>query len=195
MKDARTRWEVLNLIRKEKFRIVLPIAMRDKLRANVEQLVGDQDSELKKRMFFIASQKLDTTDSVEKLIADMDAAAKSYTSTGALSTVATNATSGTVNSARNAVFQTPEVFEEIDSFVIVNPAPDAPICKELAGRVFTKAEYDTQDLPPYHHNCETTVRAQLTGQKNILPVNPIGLAPTGSPEQVAKILKSKTFDE
>ncbi len=29
MKDARTRWEMLNLIRKEKFRIVLPIAMRE----------------------------------------------------------------------------------------------------------------------------------------------------------------------
>ncbi len=29
MKDARTRWEMLNLIRKEKFRIILPIAMRE----------------------------------------------------------------------------------------------------------------------------------------------------------------------
>ncbi|MHA1168286.1 MAG: M24 family metallopeptidase [Candidatus Hodarchaeales archaeon] len=29
MKDARTRWERLNLIRKEKFRIILPIAMRE----------------------------------------------------------------------------------------------------------------------------------------------------------------------
>ncbi|MBK5112114.1 MAG: M24 family metallopeptidase [Candidatus Heimdallarchaeota archaeon] len=29
MKDARTRWEILNLIRKEKFRIILPIAMRE----------------------------------------------------------------------------------------------------------------------------------------------------------------------
>ncbi len=173
----------------------LPLALRDKLRSNIDQIVLDQDAELKKRMFFIASQKLDTTDSVESLIADMDKAAKSYTDTGVLSTVATNATSGTVNSARNAVYQTPEVFEEIESFVIVNPSPDAPICKELAGRVFTKEEYLTQDLPPYHHNCETTVRAQLTGQKNIKPVNPLGLTPTGTPDQVAKILKSKTFAE
>lgn len=29
MKDARTRWEMLNLIRKEKFRIILPIALRE----------------------------------------------------------------------------------------------------------------------------------------------------------------------
>jgi hypothetical protein len=29
MKDARTRWEILNLIRKEKFRLILPIAMRE----------------------------------------------------------------------------------------------------------------------------------------------------------------------
>jgi|14BtaG_2_1085337.scaffolds.fasta_scaffold02197_3 hypothetical protein len=171
----------------------LPFALRDKLRANIDQIVLDQDAELKKRMFFIASQKLDTTDSVNALIADMNDAAKSYTATGVLSTVATNATSGAVNSARNAVFQTPEVFEEIESFVIVNPDPDAPICKELAGRVFSKEEYDRADLPPYHHKCESTVRAQLKGQKNNLPVNPIGLTPTGTPDQVAKILKSKTF--
>lgn len=29
MKEARTRWEMLNLIRKEKFRIILPLAMRE----------------------------------------------------------------------------------------------------------------------------------------------------------------------
>ena len=164
------------------------------MRANIEELVNDQDAELKKRMFFIASQKLDTTDSVDAVIADMKKAAESYTITsGVLGAAATNVTSDIVNSARNGVFQTPEVFEEIESFVIVNPSPEAPICKELTGRVFSKEEYLNQDLPPYHHRCETTVKAQLKGQKNNLPVNPIGLRPTGTPEQIEKILKSKTF--
>lgn len=172
----------------------VPFALRDKLRANIEELVNDQDAELKKRMFFIASQKLDTTDSVDAVIADMKKAAESYTITsGVLGAAATNVTSDIVNSARNGVFQTPEVFEEIESFVIVNPSPEAPICKELTGRVFSKEEYLNQDLPPYHHRCETTVKAQLKGQKNNLPVNPIGLRPTGTPEQIEKILKSKTF--
>lgn len=171
----------------------VPLALRDKLRANIDAIVLDQDAELRKRMFFIASQKLDTTDSVDALIADMDKAAKSYTATNVLKTAAVNAASGSVNSARNAVFQTPEVFDEIESFIIVNPSPDAAICKELTGRVFTKAEYDTEDLPPYHHNCETTVKAQLKGQKDILPINPIGLKPTGSAEDIERILKSKTF--
>jgi hypothetical protein len=174
----------------------VPFAMRDKLRADIEQIVNSQDEELNKRMFFVASQKLDTTDSVDSLIKDMKEAAEKYTVTsGVLNTAATNAVSGDVNSTRNAVFQTPEVFEEIESFIIVNPSPDAPICKNLAGRVFSKEEYKTQDLPPYHHNCETTVRAQLKGQSNIKPVNPIGLAPTGTEEQVASIIKSKTFDD
>ena len=172
----------------------VPFALRDKLRANIEELVNDQDAELKKRMFFIASQKLDTTDSVDAVIADMKKAAESYTITsGVLGAAATNVTSDIVNSARNGVFQTPEVFEEIESFIIVNPSPEAPICKELTGRVFSKEEYLNQDLPPYHHRCETTVKAQLKGQKNNLPVNPIGLRPTGTPEQIEKILKSKTF--
>ena len=171
----------------------LPKALRDQLTSNIDELVKDQDVELRKRMFFVASQKLDTTDSVAALIADMDKAAASYTATGVLQTTATNVTSSAVNSARNAVFQTPEVFEEIESFVIVNPSPDALICKELTGRVFSKAQYDTEDLPPYHHNCKTTVRAQLIGQKNIKPIDPIGLRPTGSSEEIEKILKSKTF--
>lgn len=174
----------------------VPFSMRDKLRADIEQIVNAQDEELNKRMFFVASQKLDTTDSVDALIKDMKDAAEKYTVTsGVLGTAATNAVSGDVNSTRNAVFQTPEVFAEIESFVIVNPSPDAPICKNLAGRVFSKEEYKTRDLPPYHHNCETTVRAQLKGQKNIKPINPIGLTPTGTEDQVAAILKSKTFDE
>lgn len=174
----------------------VPFALKDKLRSNIQAIIGDQDDELKKRMFFIASQKLDTTDSVDALIKDMsDAAAKYTTTSGVLNVAATNAVSGTVNSARNAVFQTPEVFEEIESFVIVNSSPVAPICQNLVGRVFSKEEYKTADLPPYHHNCETTVRAQLVGQKNNKPTNPIGLTPTGSPDEVAKIIKSKTFNE
>ena len=174
----------------------VPFALRDKLRANIDAIITDQDNELKKRMFFVASQKLDTIDSVDSIMKDMSVAANSYTTTsGVLNVAAVNATSGTVNSARNAVFQTPEVFEEIDSFIIVNPSPDAPICKELAGRVFSKEEYKTADLPPYHHNCETTVAAQLKGQKVIKPVNPIGLTPTGSPSEVERIVKSKTFGE
>lgn len=166
---------------------------RSKLKTEVGAIVKAQDDEMLKRMFFIASQKIDTTDSVDLLIADMTNARDSYLNSGAFSVGATNAVSGTVNTARNSVFQTPLVFEQIESFVIVNPSPQAAICVELAGRVFSKSEYLTQDLPPYHHNCETTVAAQLKGQKNIRPISPIGLAPTGTESQVAAIVKSKTF--
>jgi hypothetical protein len=168
---------------------------RAKLNTEIQAVTQTQDDEFKKRMFFIASQKIDTTDSVDALVADMRKARDSYINSGAFKVVATNLVSGSVNTARNSVFQTPEVFEEIESFEIVNPSPVAPICKELAGRVFTKDEYLTQDLPPYHHNCETTVKAQLKGQKNIKPVNTLGLTPTGTPDQVEAILKSKTFTE
>jgi len=170
----------------------VPFALRGKLRSSIEAVLGDQDAELKKRMFFVVSQKLETTDSVDALIADMRKAAETYTS-GVLTTVATNLASATVNSARNAVFQTPEVFKEIESFIIVNPSPDSAICKELVGRVFSKDEYNNADLPPYHHNCKSTVKAQLVGQKNTLPINPIGLKPTGTPAEIEAILKSKTF--
>jgi len=171
----------------------VPVASREKLRVELQEIVELQDSDLRKNMFFIASQKLDTTDSVDRVIADMRAARDKYVGGSSLAAGATNIVSGTVNTARNAVFQTEEVFEEIESFVIVNPDPQAAICVELAGRVFSKEEYKTADLPPYHHNCQSTVAAQLTGQDTILPTNPIGLTPTGSEAKVARIIKSKTF--
>lgn len=173
----------------------VPAASRAKLKVEVDTILQTQDDEMIKRMFFIASQRLDTTDSVDSLIMDMRKARDSYLTSAALSVAATNAVSGTVNTARNAVFQTPEVFQEIESFVLVNPAPESAICVNIVGRVFSKDEYLTADLPPYHHNCKTTVEAQLTGQKDIKPINPIGLTPTGSEEEVAAILKSKTFSE
>jgi hypothetical protein len=173
----------------------LPQATRDKVKAESSAIAETQDVDLKKSMFFILSQKIDTTDSTDSLIADMRKSAARYIASPAIVAGSTNAVSGTVNTARNAVFQKPEVLEEIESFVIVNPTPEAAICKELVGRVFSKDDYLNQDLPPYHHNCETTVRAQLKGQKSIKPVSPIGLALTGTPDQVERILKSKTFKE
>jgi hypothetical protein len=172
----------------------VPKQLREKLKSVIQFVVDDQDNELKKRMVFAISQKLDTTDSIDSLMADMRFAAENYVDISTLiDTAAKNLVSNTVNSARNEVFQTPGVFEEIESFVIVNPSPDALICQNLVGRVFSKDEYKTADLPPYHHNCETTVKAQLVGQKGNKPINPIGLKPTGSQEEIEKILKSKKF--
>lgn len=172
---------------------LLPLALREKLKITIETIIEAQDKEIENRMFFVATQKLDTADSVNKVIDDMDKTADKYIGSGVISTTATNVVSTAVNSARNEVFQTKEVFDEIESFIIVNPSPDALICKNLQGRVFSKEEYKNADLPPYHHNCETTVKAQLIGQKNIKPTNPIGLTPTGTEEEITNIIKSKTF--
>ena len=171
----------------------LPKATRDKIRAEVDAIVETQDADMRKALFFIVSQKLDTTDSVDALIADMRSNRDRYLRGASFRASAFNSTSGTVNTARNAVFQTPEVFDEIESFVVVNPVPVALICQELVGRVFTKDEYLTADLPPWHFNCDSTIRAQLTEQKRIQPVDPIGLLITGTPAQVAAIEKSRTF--
>ena len=173
----------------------VPVAARAKVKAEVELIVGAQDDALFNKMFFLASQKMDNIDSVDAIIGDMTRARNEYLSGSSLVAGATNAVSGTVNTARNAVFQTPEVFTEIESFTLVNPSPESPICVNIVGRVFSKAEYLTADLPPYHHNCKTTVSAQLLGGKNNKPVDRIGLTPTGTQIQIEAILKSKTFSE
>ncbi len=173
----------------------VPAAARAKLKTEIELIVGAQDDALFNKMFFVASQKMDNIDSVDSIVADMRKARDSYISGASLTAGATNAVSGGVNTARNAVFQTEEVFQEIESFIIFNPSPEAPICVNLVGRVISKDEYLMADLPPYHHGCKTTVVAQLIGAKNNRPINPIGLTPTGTPDQVAAILKSKQFSE
>jgi len=164
----------------------LPSAINTKVTDDALTIAAKQDNDAHDRMYFIFSDKVDKTDSVNSLIADMRTHSDNYIR-AALPLSALNAASSTTNSARNAVFQTKEVFEEIESFIMINPEPNAAICIELAGRVFSKEEYLNRSLPPFHHRCDTTVRAQLIGQKVIKPIDPQGLTITPTAE------KSKTF--
>lgn len=172
----------------------LPKASREKITAEVDLIVAEQDAQLQKAVLFTFNAKLDKTDSVDTMRAELKAATDKYLTSAALAVGATNFVSAVTNGVRNDVFQTPEVFDDIESFVYFNPAPKSDICQALAGRVFSKEEYKTSNLlPPNHHNCKSIVTAQTAGAIGNKPVNPLGLTPTGTDEQVKSIMKSKTL--
>jgi len=172
----------------------LPKASREKIAAEVDLIVAEQDAQLQKAVLFTFNSQLDTTDSVDAMRVELKAASDKYLASAALQVGATNFVSAVTNGVRNDVFQTPEVFSDIESFVYFNPDPKSDICKALSGRVFSKEEYKTSRLlPPNHHNCKSIVTAQTLGAVGNKPVDPLGLTPTGTDEQVKAIMKSKTL--
>jgi len=166
---------------------------KSRIRSEVDLIVDTQDSDLRKNLFFVFNNNLDNTDSIDLLISEMKVSSDKFIEGPSISVGAANFVSNSVNNGRNDVFQTKEVMDEIESFTITNPSPTAAICKELAGRTITKEEYINGDLPPYHHNCNTIVVANVANASNNPQINPLGLSFTGSKEEVEKIIKSRTF--
>lgn len=165
---------------------------KQRLQSEIDLIVETQESDLKKNLFFAFNNNFNNTDSTEVLIEKMKDGSDRFINGPSIATGAANFVSNAVNNARNDVYHKKEVFDEIESFTIVNPSPEAAICKELAGRTITKEQYANGDLPPFHHNCNTIVVANIKGDKNP-KVSPLGLSYTGDEEQVEKIIKSKTL--
>lgn len=132
----------------------LPKRAKDRIRKEIDLVARYQDDDFEKMVYFAVNDELDKGTSAAKIIDEINKKRDSYVSGGLVLTQATNILSKTVNGVRNDVFQDPEVFKDIESFVFVNTDPKSPICQNLAGRVFTKEEYEsTPYLPPLHHNC------------------------------------------
>lgn len=166
---------------------------KERLRAEVDLITATQEADLLKNLYFPFNNNFDNTDSTDKVIEDMKISSGRYIEGPAISTGSANFVANAVNNSRNDIYQTPEVFEEIESFTIVNPSPVAAICVQLAGRVITAEQYINGDLPPYHHRCNTIVVANKKGAKGNPKINPLGLSFTGTPAEVEKIIKSRTL--
>lgn len=134
------------------------------------------------------------TDSANDLRNRMSATKDSFLKSASLIAIAYNAASATVNIARDNVYREPKIMQKIESFIFKNDAPVTQICASLAGRVFSKEEYNsTAYLPPLHHNCKSYIVAQKTDWKNNKPLSPAGLTPTGTEAEIAAANKSATF--
>ena len=169
----------------------LPASMQKAVLAEALLTAEFLDVDLEKIVLFTYNLNFDQTDSAAVLTQEITKQRDRFVKGGIPKTAATNVTSKVTNSIRNDVFQSPDVLEEIESFVFVNPAPVSAICQNLTGRVFSKEEYATTPfLPPLHHNCKSTIRAQRTKARNKKPIDAEGLRPTGTDIEIQKALKS-----
>ncbi len=167
----------------------LPADSKATGKSQAELIVDSQDADLRKALFFSFTATADTLPTEVQMQANLLNVVERYITGPNIRTAGPNAIAAATNLARNAVFQKKEVLERIESFVFTNPSPEAPICRELAGRVFTKEEYILTDkLPPLHHNCNSWIAAQLAGQKN-KPLSPAGLSVQGTDEEIYKKIK------
>lgn len=173
----------------------LPKTTQAQIKTEVDILVGSQDADLRKAVLFAFNTKVGDTDSLDRLSKQMKESSARYINGPGTNVAAANAASFVVNTSRNNLFGSDQGLEASESFIITNPSPVASICKNLAGRVISKEEFLTGDLPPYHHRCNTFVRVQRVGKKGNKIVDPRGLTPDGSTGDgtLTQILNSKTF--
>ena len=172
----------------------LPRKMQKAVSAEALLTAEFLDLDLEKIVLFGFNLNIDQTDSPALLKQEIKRNTDKFLAGGIPKTASTNMTSKITNGVRNDFFQVPEVLDEIESFVFVNPAPVSAICQNLTGRVFSKEEYATTAfLPPLHHNCKSTIRAQRTKARNKQPVDAEGLVPTGTDTEIQKALKRITI--
>jgi len=157
-------------------------------------IVESQDADIRKNLFFSFTSKADKLPTEAQMNANLLKVVDRYVTGASIRVSGPNAVANAVNLARNAVFQKKETLKGIESFIFVNPSPEAPICIELARRVFTKEEYVISDkLPPLHHNCNSWIKAQITGKAGNKSVSPPGLTIQGTDKQIVTIEKSITL--
>lgn len=174
----------------------LPKRTKERLLAQIALLVASDFDEIEKISYFFLNRSLDFDRDIDETMDELARIHEEELAKPKYDIEAINAASSAVNSARNDYFQSPEVLDEIESFVFVNPDPKSPICKHLAGRVFTRKEYEESPyLPPLHHNCKSTIRAQTKGDSDNLPLSKEGLSIVAEGDEQEKILKSKQFME
>jgi len=162
--------------------------------SQADLLVESQDADLRKNLFFSFTSKVDVLPTETQMEANLSDVVKKYVEGASIRVAGPNAVANAVNLARNAVFQKKETLEKIESFIFTNPSPEALICIQLTGRVFTKEEYIVSDkLPPLHHNCNSWIKAQIIGRPENKPISPAGLSIQGTSSQIEAIQKSITL--
>lgn len=185
--------EGLKLAEKEEVRD-LPAESKATGASQADLIVESQDADIRKNLFFSFTGKADTLPTKTQMEANLLDVVERYVTGPSIRTGGPNAAANAVNLARNAIFQQKQVFDKIESFIFTNPSPEAAICEQLAGRVFSKKEYVVSDkLPPLHHNCNSWIKAQLTTQSGNQPISPAGLTIQGTDTQIKQIEKSITL--
>jgi len=136
-------------------------------------IIGDtqaKDIEKKSKLAFATTEGI--TEDAEVIRHDLDKAVKKSIKTSTLA--AGTISSQIVNKARLDTFFDDEMKEAVESFTFVNPSPVSAICQYLANKTFEVSDRRALEFhPPLHHNCKTSLRANLRASKKKVPIDEI----------------------
>jgi SPP1 gp7 family putative phage head morphogenesis protein len=140
----------------------LPKNLSNRIKSQSTLISSTTASDLDKIIAFVFGDSLESTADIEIILKDIKNATEKQIEGQSIETAAVNATSRIVNEARNSMFFDEEVRKEISSLTFVNDDPVSQICKDLAGTTFDPDDPESQRyFPPLHHNCKSTLKANL----------------------------------
>lgn len=151
----------------------LPAGIKNIIKNQAGLIAETQAADINKVVSFQFLSSADSTDDVNQVIKDIDAAILPTiedASTGAgmsIDAAAGNAVSSSVNQARLEWFFEPEVLATIESFTFTNEDPVSQICQELDGTTWAVGDPDIDRYtPPLHHNCKSRLMVNEVGDKS-----------------------------
>lgn len=139
----------------------LPFNIQQLVRTQAAMIAQTQGADLSKVVIFQYGSSQASTESLDQILADIDAAAaptiEGSTAKGiSVDAAAGNAVSTVYNQAQLSWFFEPEVLETIESFTFYNEDPVSEICQELDGTTWAVNDPDLDRYsPPLHHNCKS----------------------------------------
>jgi SPP1 gp7 family putative phage head morphogenesis protein len=140
----------------------LPKKLSNRIKQQANLLAESTVNDLDKIVAFAFGDALATNAALEIIVNDIKNASDKFLEGGSVATAAANVASRIVNESRNEMFFDPEIMEEIETLEFVNDDPISPICQDLAGIVFDANDPEAQRyFPPLHHNCKSTLKANL----------------------------------
>lgn len=149
----------------------LPPNIKKIVKAKFELIGETQAADLGKIVALQFSSSANSTEDVEQIISDIDAATlpvlEGSTAGGmSIDAAAGNAVASIVNEARMDWFFDEEVYETIESFTFVNEDPVSEVCQELDGMTWPANDPDLDRYaPPLHHNCKSRIVPNEKGAK------------------------------
>jgi hypothetical protein len=144
---------------------------RSRINATVAVLVSTMLNDIEKEAQLQYLNSVESTDSGDIIKEDMIEKVERKVSNDLVRAAAAIQATKIFNDASSDFFYTDGVFEEIESFTFVNPAPVSAICQSLNGRTFRKDSPEVDRFrPPLHHNCKSSFVPNLKSMKNNPPI-------------------------
>ena len=144
----------------------IPPDVMKRIKALAQLLVGTQSDDLIKALSFVYLSNVDSVEGMASLNQVLDEAVTTMVLSPGIDAASGNITAQVVNETRQAIFEDPEIDDEIESFTFKNPDPVSPICQSLNGVTFAKDDPDLAEYrPPLHHNCKSYLSVNLKGSK------------------------------